>query len=101
MNLKDYYAKVREVEESLGEGDVLVCSLATPDGGRAGVLTMVSRRTAARLVVEGKARAASAEEHAAWEKEESHRRDQAMREEMAQRIQVEVVTDPESRKRRH
>ncbi len=100
MNLKSYYAKVRETEASLDGPDVLVISLATPDGGKPGVKTVTSRRVAAQLIVEGKARVASEEERAMWEEEESARREEAKRDELAQRIQVQLVSDPElSRKR--
>ena len=99
MNLKSYYSKVHELEATLPGGDVLVVSEPTPDGGKAGVLTLVAKRVAAQLVVEGRARLASEEERAAWELEETEQRESARREEMAQRIQVQVITEPEARKR--
>jgi hypothetical protein len=61
MNLRSYYQKVRELSESLEPGDVWVESLATPDGGKAGVFTQVSRQLAAKLVVDGRARLANVE----------------------------------------
>jgi hypothetical protein len=101
MNLKNYYAKVRELEASLADGDVLVVSEVTPDGGKAGVKTLVERRVAAQLVVEARARLASDEERAEWEFEEAERREDARRDELAQRIQVQVITDTEPRKKPH
>ena len=41
---------------------MVVISLETPDGGKAGVPTEVSRRNAARLIVEGWAELANADE---------------------------------------
>lgn len=99
MNLKSYYAKVREVEATLSGEDVLVVSEATPDGGKAGVMTLTAKRVAAQLVVEGRARLATEEERAEWELVEEDRRESARREEMAQRIQVQVIADPEPARR--
>jgi hypothetical protein len=59
MDLKVYYRKIRIVEAEIADADVVMISLETPDGGRAGVATEVRRRLAAKLVVEGKARLAS------------------------------------------
>ena len=68
MNLRSYYQKIRETVESLGPGDVWVESLATRDGGRAGVFTQVSRQLAAKLIVDGKVRLANAEAVEAFER---------------------------------
>jgi hypothetical protein len=62
MDMRVYYRKVREQEDKLTEEWVVVLSKETPDGGRAGVPTEVSRRNAARLLVEGRAELANAEE---------------------------------------
>lgn len=62
MNLKDYYREITEQEDAIEEQFVLVISLATPNGGRAGVASEVNRVTAAKLVVDKIARLASPEE---------------------------------------
>jgi hypothetical protein len=64
MNLRAYYQKIREVAVELEpEGEsVWLTSLATPDGGRAGVCVEAPRELAAKLIVEGKSRKATAEE---------------------------------------
>lgn len=66
MDLRAFFRKVREKEQELlttttGQ-HLIVASLETPDGGRPGVLTEVSRLVAARLIVEGKATLANPEE---------------------------------------
>jgi hypothetical protein len=61
MNLRSYYQKIREMAESLPAGDVWVESLATRDGGKAGMFTQVPRQLAAKLIVDGKARLADSE----------------------------------------
>jgi hypothetical protein len=55
MDLRAYYAKIRELAESL-EGDyVVVVSRDTSDGGKAGIKTEVHKSLAARLIVDDKA----------------------------------------------
>lgn len=68
MDLRQYYAAVRLIEDQIAESDVLIVSEATSDGGKAGVLSEVSRHAGARLVVEQKARLATAEEQATFRK---------------------------------
>ena len=62
MNLRAYYQRIREVSAAIGTDEVWIVSMATPEGGRAGVVTEVPRDIAARMIVDGKARLATAEE---------------------------------------
>lgn len=62
MDLKHYYQKIRNLEATLTEGSVVVKSLETPDGGKAGTFTEVTPRVAAKMVVAGVACVASEEE---------------------------------------
>ncbi len=62
MDIKAYYGKVREVEAGMAGESVVVVSEESADGGRAGVRTEVPRALAAKMIVEGSARAASEEE---------------------------------------
>jgi hypothetical protein len=55
MDLREYYRKIWEVEAGLGEPYVTVVSRKTPEGGRKGLKTVVTRAVAARLIVDGKA----------------------------------------------
>jgi hypothetical protein len=64
MDLRAYYQKIRTLEASLAEGSVVVVSRETPDGGKPGVKTAVSRSLAAKLIVEDQAALASPEEAA-------------------------------------
>lgn len=62
MNLKDYY---REIDAELAKIDtkfVHVISLVTPNGGREGIVSEVNRETAAKMIVEKRARRMSEEE---------------------------------------
>lgn len=62
MDLRMFYQKLRQVEATITQPHAVVVSNETPDGGRAGVTTEVSRDRAARLLVEGRARLATDEE---------------------------------------
>ena len=62
MDLKRYYQKIRELEAKIADEFAVVVSLETPDGGKAGSLTEVTAKVAAKMVTEGTARMASAEE---------------------------------------
>lgn len=62
MNLKDYYREIAAQEAAIQEPFVLVISLATSNGGRAGIPSEVNRATAAKLVVDKQARLATPEE---------------------------------------
>jgi succinate dehydrogenase/fumarate reductase flavoprotein subunit len=55
MDIRQYYERIREVAATIQEEYTIVKSLATDDGGKAGVFTEVSRSVAAKLVVDRKA----------------------------------------------
>jgi len=98
MDLKAYYRKLRELESAIVDAHVLVSSLETPDGGRAGVLTEASRRIAARLIVEGKARLADQGEARAFREELAASRREAEQTAMAGKVQVMLVQEQDPRK---
>jgi len=62
MNLKEYFNEIYIQEVSIEDEFVLVISLATPNGGKAGVVSEVSRATAAKMIVDKTARLATPEE---------------------------------------
>lgn len=62
MDLKAYYRKIREIESGIADEYPVVKSLATPNGGRQGHLTEVTKAVAARMLAEGSVEIASAEE---------------------------------------
>jgi hypothetical protein len=95
MELKVYYQKLRQVEGSITEPYVVVASLETPDGGRAGVLTEVPRALAAKLIVEGGARLATGEESLEFREQVAEAKRLAEQSAAASRIQVTVVSEPQ------
>ena len=62
MDLRLYYQKIRDMQGNIAEEFPIIVSKETADGGKDGTKTEVPRRLAAKLVVEGLARLASAEE---------------------------------------
>jgi molybdenum-dependent DNA-binding transcriptional regulator ModE len=91
MDLRAYYRKIREVENTLSEPYVVLVSVATQDGGKAGIRTEVTRHIAARLIAEGKARLATPEEAISFHEENEEAKktfDQAI---LASRVQVVMM----------
>lgn len=64
MDLRVYYQKLRDIESEIQDAFPVVISRETPDGGKAGVKTQVPKKIAARMVANGMAELASAEEAA-------------------------------------
>ncbi len=98
MDLQIYYKKIRETEDSLKDPSVLLVSLETPDGGRAGVRTEVPRRVGAKMIVEGCARLASAEEAREFQEQKAEAKRQADQVAAASRMQFTVISPNELRK---
>ena len=98
MDMRVYYRKIREKEDELTEDSVVVVSLETGDGGKAGVLTEVSRRNAARLVVEGRAELASAEEAAQFRQAVKDAKVAADERDAARRMEFTFIPTGDARK---
>jgi len=98
MDLKAYYRKVREIEAAIQEPYVVVVSHETPDGGRAGARSEVSRGLAAQLIAQGKARLASQPETQAFRAEADAARVQMEENQLQRRVQLAVVSDESFRK---
>lgn len=93
MNLQAYFQKIRDVEASIHDDIVMVASLATDDGGLAGILTEVTRAAAAKLIVEGRSRLASVEEVEERRVKIEAARRKLAEEHAAQRLQVAILSD--------
>ena len=88
MDLKAYYQRIRELERGFGPEAVVLVSLDTPDGGKAGVVTEAPAHVAARMIVGGRARVATAAESAAFRKQAGEAQRVALDREPVRRIQV-------------
>jgi hypothetical protein len=95
MDMKTYYQRIRAAEAELEGVDVMVTSLATPDGGREGVVNLLRREIAARLLVDKKVRLATEDEVEGYERAAEEMRRQAEMEKTAQQIQVVVMPSEE------
>jgi hypothetical protein len=100
MDLRAYYRSVRAVEELLDGDDIVVVSVATPEGGRDGVLTEAPRAVAAKLIAEGRARAADKDETAHFHEQRLAAKQRADQEDAARRMQVVVVPARDGRRTR-
>jgi len=97
MDLRVFYQKLRKIEQDIADPHVVVVSNETPDGGKAGQRTEVSRASAARLILEGRARLATPEETAEYRTNIEQARQEAEQRSMAQKIQVNVVSESDFR----
>jgi hypothetical protein len=97
MDLRMFYQKLRKIEQEITDPHVVVVSNETPDGGKAGQKTEVSRSNAAGLIVEGRARLATAEETAEYRSSIEQARQEAEQRATAQKIQVNVVSEADLR----
>jgi hypothetical protein len=91
MDLRAYYQKVRELETTLTSPHVVMVSMATPDGGKPGVVTEVPTPIAARMVVEGASRQATEAEARTFREQQGAAKQAAEDAAIANRVQVVVV----------
>jgi hypothetical protein len=98
METRAYYAKIRQVEETIPEPWVVVISSETDDGGVLGRATEVSRALAAKLIVDGNARLAERVETDKYHSDAEEARKAAERVAQAAKLQFTLVTaDGESK----
>lgn len=100
MDLKAYFKKVREAEATMPDGDVVLVSLATPEGGKADVRSEAPRTVAARCIAEGRARLATAKETSEFRAELKKAKQAWEAEEAGRRVQVVMVPVPNPAKKR-
>jgi len=91
MDLKIYFQKIRDVEEGISDSDVVMVSEETDDGGRSGIRTEVPKRVAAKMVVEGRARLASAKEAKEFREQRAEAKRIADEAEALNRVHLSVV----------
>ncbi len=93
MELKQYFKKIKDAEASISEAYPLIVSSETEDGGKPGVVVEVSRREAARAIVENRAALASEEQKQAHWEQVSARKKMAEKIELSRRLQIAIVSD--------
>jgi hypothetical protein len=95
VDLKQYFRKMREIESTILEPFVLIVSLETPDGGKPGMVTEVSRLSAAKMIIEGRAVLASEAEKQAHIAQQEAAKKAAEKLELSKRLQVAILADPD------
>jgi hypothetical protein len=93
VDVRQYYRKVREAESSIQEQYPLMVSLETTDGGKAGMVSEVSREIAAKMIVEGRALPATQEEQDLYRERQAAARKKAESAELARRVQVAIISE--------
>jgi hypothetical protein len=97
VDIRVYFKKLQEVEQSISEPWVVVVSQETGNGGKPGILSEVNRQVAARLVVGGKARFATVAEIEAFKAAQEQQRAAAEHASLAGRVQLAVLSEQELR----
>jgi hypothetical protein len=92
MDLRLYYAKMREIESSITDEFPVVVSKDTGDGGKAGTFTEVTRKLAAKMIVDGQAQLATPEESAAYRESLAETRRRMEQAAAAERLQISVLS---------
>lgn len=97
MDLKTYYQRIREFAAGIPGESAVIVSLATPEGGRAGLLTEVPKEVAARMLADGIASLAGEEEAARFHQQAQVRREEEEHRRAAARIRVSFITEEQAR----
>lgn len=95
MDLKQYFRRLREIENSFVDSYPVLVSLDTPDGGKSGLISEMSRHVAAKMIVEGRAIPASEEQKTFYYQQQEAIKRASEKAEMAKRVQVAIIADPE------
>jgi hypothetical protein len=99
MDLRQYFRKLRQIEAGLTETFPLVVSLETPDGGKPGLVSEISREQAAKMLIEGRAVLASEEEKELYRQRQAQVKQAAEKAELANRVQIAIISERDLRER--
>ena len=97
MDLRVFYQKLRKLEQEITDPHVVVVSYETSDGGREGRKAEVPRTVAAKLILGGRARLATAQETTEYRSAMETALHAAEQKAVAERVQVNLITDAELR----
>jgi hypothetical protein len=95
MDLRLYYQKIRDAQAKITDPCPVIVSRETPDGGKEGTLTEVPVGIAAKMIVDGAARLATAEEARTFRQAQAEAKRFADEAEAARKIQVTIVSASE------
>ena len=95
MDLRLYYQKIRDTAAKIEDEFPVLVSRETGDGGKAGTLTEVPRRIAAKMVVEGTAQVASPAQKASFRDAQAEAKRVADQLSAAAQVHVTVLSSSE------
>ena len=95
MTLKTYYGQIEIELAKIDSRFVHIVSKETPNGGREGVVSEVIRETAAKLIVENKARLLTAAEVAKLQAEQQQAQRQKDLAELQERVRMTRLAEEE------
>jgi hypothetical protein len=95
MDLKLYYQKIRDTESKIPDVFPVIVSQETDDGGKAGSYAEVTRAIAAKMINEGMARLATAEEAKAYRENRAEAKRMADQAAEVAKVQVTIVPNTE------
>jgi hypothetical protein len=95
MDLKLYYQKRRDTESKIPDAFPLIVSQQTDDGGKAGSCAEVTRAVAAKMITEGTARLATAEEARTYRETRAEAKRSADEEAEISKVHITVVPSAE------
>jgi hypothetical protein len=98
MDLRTYYQKIRDTEATIPTQYVVVISRATDNGGKSGVPMEVSREVAAKMIVEGSAVLATADQATAFAVKQAAAQKAAQEAAAAAKVSVTVVSSDDLKK---
>jgi hypothetical protein len=98
MDLKVYYQKIRGKEAEISEEFPIVVSKETQDGGREGRYAEVTRAVAAKMLTDGTARLATADESKAYREAQASAKKAADDAAEAAKVQFTLVPSSEMAK---
>jgi hypothetical protein len=98
MDVKTYYQRIRATEAMITTPFTVVSSLSTDDGGKKGVLVEVPRYVAAKMIVEGSAEIAPADQAAAFVQAQEAACKAAREAAAAAKLEVTMVSSDELKK---
>jgi hypothetical protein len=97
MDMKEFFQDVRRIEESIRGESVVIVSLQTKDGGKAGVLNEVAKKIAARTIAEAKARLATEEEAEGYRADVAESLRAAAEQNMANQVRLSIIPESDLR----
>jgi hypothetical protein len=98
MDLRTYYQKMRDMEATIAAPYVVIISKATDDGGKSGVPVEVTRHVAAKMLVEGSAELATADQATAFHEKQAAAQKAALEATAATKVSVTVVSSDDLKK---